>query len=68
VIFILQEKLFVYDCKWNYRPDHCMYGSNCKTAEKDGVRILHGCRRVFQNDKEPAFSAIYNEFKEVIMY
>ena len=19
------EKLFVYPCPWNYRPDHCMY-------------------------------------------
>ena len=36
------EKLFVYGCEWNYRPDHCMYGSNCKIAETTGSHILHG--------------------------
>jgi len=36
-----------------------MYGSNCKTAEIHGARVLHGCRRCFHNDKQPAFKAIY---------
>jgi UDP-xylose:glucoside alpha-1,3-xylosyltransferase len=63
------DKLYVYDCEWNYRPDHCMYGSNCRTAEVKGVRVLHGCRRCFHNDKEPAFKAVYQvidwyEFQE----
>jgi UDP-xylose:glucoside alpha-1,3-xylosyltransferase len=59
------DKLYLYGCEWNYRPDHCMYGSNCKTAEPQmgGARVLHGCRRVFHdNDKEPVFKSIYNLF------
>ena len=59
------ERLYEYDCTWNYRPDHCMYGSNCRTAESSGARILHGCRRVFQNEKEPAFREIYKVFEKV---
>ena len=62
------DKLYVYDCSWNYRPDHCMYGSNCKIAEREGVRVLHGCRRVFQNEKEPAFRSIYNTINNVIIF
>ncbi|CAF0713883.1 unnamed protein product [Brachionus calyciflorus] len=57
------DRLYEYDCSWNYRPDHCMYGSNCKSAEANGIRILHGCRRVFQSDKEPAFREIYKAFE-----
>lgn len=61
------EQVFVYDCSWNYRPDHCMYGSNCKPSESDGVKVLHGCRRVFHNDKEPSFKMIYSVFESVIV-
>ena len=63
--FFVEERLYVNDCSWNYRPDHCMYGSNCKIAEANGAHILHGCRRVFHNEKEPAFRAIYNVFDKV---
>ncbi len=56
------DRLYVYGCEWNYRPDHCMYGSNCKTAETIGARVLHGCRRCFHNDKIPAFRAVYQVF------
>ena len=55
----------MYGCEWNYRPDHCMYGSNCKSAETNGAQILHGCRRVFHNEKEPAFKSIYKLFDKV---
>ena len=44
-----------------------MYGMNCKPAESSGAQILHGCRRVFHNDKEPAFRAIYSVFDDVII-
>ena len=44
-----------------------MYGSNCKTAEKLGATILHGCRRVFQNDKEIAFANVYKAFQKVCL-
>ena len=42
-----------------------MYGSNCKIADANGAHVLHGCRRVFHNDKEPAFRAIYAVFEAV---
>lgn len=58
------EQLFLMSCEMNYRPDHCMYMSVCKMAEKTGAYILHGCRRVWFEDKQPAFKAVYTAFKE----
>ena len=60
-----KEMLYVYSCDWNYRPDHCMYMHICDGAVKNGVSVLHGSRRVWFNDKQPAFKAIYNAFKVV---
>ncbi|XP_072308000.1 glucoside xylosyltransferase 2 isoform X2 [Eucyclogobius newberryi] len=54
------ECLYIFPCQWNYRPDHCMYGSNCKGAEKEGVSILHGNRGVYHDDKQPAFKVVYD--------
>uniref|UniRef100_A0A3P9JRN5 UDP-D-xylose:beta-D-glucoside alpha-1,3-D-xylosyltransferase n=1 Tax=Oryzias latipes TaxID=8090 RepID=A0A3P9JRN5_ORYLA len=54
------ECLSIFPCQWNYRPDHCMYGSNCKGAEEEGVSILHGNRGVYHDDKQPAFKVIYD--------
>ncbi|KAL0968769.1 hypothetical protein UPYG_G00271460 [Umbra pygmaea] len=53
------DSLYVFPCQWNYRPDHCIYGSNCLTAEQEGVFILHGNRGVYHDDKQPAFRAVY---------
>jgi len=53
------DLLYQYSCEWNYRPDHCMYMSNCHAAELRGVSVLHGCRRAFHIDKWPVFRAIY---------
>uniref|UniRef100_A0A3Q2CAB8 Glucoside xylosyltransferase 1 n=1 Tax=Cyprinodon variegatus TaxID=28743 RepID=A0A3Q2CAB8_CYPVA len=53
------ESLYMFPCQWNYRPDHCIYGSNCQQAEEEGVFILHGNRGVYHNDKQPAFRAVY---------
>lgn len=58
------DKLFVYPCEWNFRPDHCMYSSVCNTAEDEGVAIVHGSRGVFHNDKQPAFRALYEAVLE----
>ncbi|XP_054717429.1 glucoside xylosyltransferase 1-like [Uloborus diversus] len=58
------EKLYIFPCEWNYRPDHCMYASVCKTAEKNGIAVIHGNRGVFQNSKQPAFKALYNAMFE----
>ncbi|CAL8242223.1 unnamed protein product [Merluccius merluccius] len=58
------EYLLVFPCQWNYRPDHCIYGSNCASAEQDGVHILHGNRGVFHNLKQPAFKAVYDAIRQ----
>ncbi|KAL1494917.1 hypothetical protein ABEB36_010428 [Hypothenemus hampei] len=55
-------KLFTYSCRYNYRPDHCMYTSICKSAEKDGAAVIHGSRSSFHLEKQPVFRAIYNVF------
>ncbi|XP_043084621.1 glucoside xylosyltransferase 1 isoform X2 [Puntigrus tetrazona] len=54
------ERLLLMECHWNYRPDHCIYGSNCISAEHNGVYILHGNRGVYHDDKQPAFRAVYD--------
>ncbi|XP_038164875.1 glucoside xylosyltransferase 1-like isoform X1 [Cyprinodon tularosa] len=58
------ESLYMFPCQWNYRPDHCIYGSNCQQAEEEGVFILHGNRGVYHNDKQPAFRAVYEAVKQ----
>uniref|UniRef100_UPI00358E2E26 glucoside xylosyltransferase 1-like n=1 Tax=Myxine glutinosa TaxID=7769 RepID=UPI00358E2E26 len=57
------EKLYVLPCQWNFRPDHCMYGLNCATALPLGAHVLHGNRGVYHNDKQPAFSAVYEAIR-----
>ncbi|XP_069759206.1 glucoside xylosyltransferase 1-like isoform X2 [Narcine bancroftii] len=57
------ESLFIFPCQWNYRPDHCMYGSNCKAAEDEGIFVLHGNRGVYHDEKQPAFRAVYRAIK-----
>ncbi|XP_005993231.1 glucoside xylosyltransferase 1 [Latimeria chalumnae] len=57
------ESLFVFPCHWNYRPDHCIYGSNCKEAEAEGVFVLHGNRGVYHNEKQPVFRAVYEAIR-----
>ncbi|XP_036376008.1 glucoside xylosyltransferase 1-like [Megalops cyprinoides] len=58
------ESLFVFPCQWNYRPDHCIYGSNCVPAEAEGVFILHGNRGVYHDEKQPAFRAVYEAIQK----
>ena len=59
----VSEMLFTFSCRWNYRPDHCMYMPVCKSAVEEGVKVLHGCRRAFHIDKWPTFKAIYSAIK-----
>ena len=59
------ETLLEFPCKWNYRPDHCIYGSNCASAEEDGVYVLHGNRGVYHDHKQPAFRAVYEAIRKV---
>ncbi|XP_025755484.1 glucoside xylosyltransferase 1 isoform X2 [Oreochromis niloticus] len=58
------ESLLEFPCQWNYRPDHCIYGSNCASAEEDGIYILHGNRGVYHDYKQPAFRAVYEAIKK----
>ncbi|EFA10174.2 glucoside xylosyltransferase 2 [Tribolium castaneum] len=57
-------KLYLYSCRFNFRPDHCMYMSVCKPAEKFGVAVVHGSRGFFHSEKQPVFQAIYRAFEE----
>lgn len=56
------EKLYIFSCDWNFRPDHCMYGSNCKAAEENGVSVVHGNRQSFHGDKQPTFKTVWDAF------
>ncbi|XP_053572701.1 glucoside xylosyltransferase 1 isoform X1 [Bombina bombina] len=56
------ESLYVFPCQWNYRPDHCIYGSNCQSAE-EGISVLHGNRGVYHDEKQPAFRAVYEAIR-----
>lgn len=62
------EFVYIYECDWNYRPDHCMYMSSCKIAETNGISVLHGNRGSLHNDKQPAFKAIYDSIVQVCQY
>ena len=65
---LFAEFVYVYECDWNYRPDHCMYMSSCKIAEKNGISVIHGNRGTLHNDKQPAFKAIYDSINEVRLH
>ncbi|XP_012993933.1 glucoside xylosyltransferase 1 isoform X4 [Esox lucius] len=58
------ECLLEIPCHWNYRPDHCIYGSNCVSAEEEGVFVLHGNRGVYHDLKQPAFRAVYDAIRQ----
>ncbi|XP_026578226.1 glucoside xylosyltransferase 2 isoform X1 [Pseudonaja textilis] len=64
IFYFNPECLFLFPCQWNYRPDHCMYGSNCKGAEEEGISILHGNRGVYHDDKQPTFKALYEVIRD----
>ncbi|KAA0203173.1 hypothetical protein HAZT_HAZT011063 [Hyalella azteca] len=54
------ELVYVLDCSYNFRPDHCMYGSVCKPASKTGAKLIHASRRAAFTDKFPPFQEVYN--------
>ena len=59
------EGLLTFPCEWNTRPDHCMYGMHCQSSNSNGASIIHGNREVFHNEKQPAFKAVYQGFRDV---
>lgn len=58
------ERLYIYPCRYNYRPDHCMYMSVCTDAEKDGALVVHGSRGTFHSQKQPPFRAVYRAMQQ----
>ncbi|XP_028400441.1 glucoside xylosyltransferase 1-like isoform X2 [Dendronephthya gigantea] len=58
------DRVYLYPCEWNYRPDHCMYQNNCQSVLRNGVYVLHGNRGVFHNDKQKAFRTVYDAIKK----
>ncbi|CAL8095505.1 unnamed protein product [Orchesella dallaii] len=64
------DAVYLLPCAYNYRPDHCLYGWNCKSAEiknGEGIQVVHGNRDVFHNDKTcPTFRKLYKQFQKVI--
>ncbi|XP_034943589.1 glucoside xylosyltransferase 1 [Chelonus insularis] len=58
------ERLYIYTCRFNYRPDHCMYMSVCTDAENHGALVIHGSRGTFHSQKHPPFRAVYQAIQE----
>ncbi|XP_033108903.1 glucoside xylosyltransferase 1-like [Anneissia japonica] len=56
------DRVFVYPCEWNFRPDHCMYSNNCLRINDHGVSVIHGNRGVYHNEKQWPFRMIYEAF------
>lgn len=55
------ELLLLFPCRWNYRPDHCMYGAYCAVG---APAVVHGSRKAFVKDSEPAFRALHRAMEE----
>uniref|UniRef100_T1JBB4 Uncharacterized protein n=1 Tax=Strigamia maritima TaxID=126957 RepID=T1JBB4_STRMM len=64
LFFFYPDKVYIYPCEWNFRSDHCMYTSVCKSADMNGAGVLHGSRSVFHNRKQIAFKAVYDAFEK----
>lgn len=55
------ELLLLFSCRWNYRSDHCMYGAYCAVG---APAVVHGSRKAFVKDSEPAFRALHRAMEE----
>eukprot|EP00118_Oscarella_pearsei_P002219 m.9883 g.9883 ORF g.9883 m.9883 type:complete len:151 (+) comp21712_c0_seq2:783-1235(+) len=60
------DKLYVYPCEWNFRPDHCKYKNACPGAVKR-VYMLHGNRQLFHKKEKnlEMFNEVYNAYDSV---
>ncbi|KAJ8723890.1 hypothetical protein PYW07_007870 [Mythimna separata] len=68
IIFHYHERsVYVLSCRYNYRSDQCMYGDACADATRRGIYLLHGSRKAFHSDKQPAFQAIYRAIDEYVV-
>jgi len=58
------HEMHLMKCEYNYRPDHCMYTSQCDVS--NGVKILHGNRGYFHKEgKQRIFREFYKAIDEV---
>lgn len=65
VFHFYPERLFVHNCMWNYRPDHCMHHplGKCAIAEtKATIHLLHGNRQAFLTSRWEPFQAVYKAY------
>ncbi|XP_064477505.1 glucoside xylosyltransferase 1-like [Ornithodoros turicata] len=59
------DKLLIFPCQWNFRPDHCWYGPTCP---KETPAILHGNRNAFvEAKKEPAFRLVFDMMDKYVL-
>ena len=67
-IYFDQHPSYLYQlsCLWNYRTDFCMHDDPARSCNyTQGIYLLHGNRRVFENKKvQPEFYYIYEPFKK----
>lgn len=58
------DEIHALQCEYNYRSDQCDQGmKSCPTAF-DGIKIIHGNRRIFHNS-DSIFGIIYSVFQKV---
>eukprot|EP00117_Sycon_ciliatum_P042664 scpid56644/ scgid31004/ Glucoside xylosyltransferase 2; Glycosyltransferase 8 domain-containing protein 4 len=59
-------QLYIHECEWNYRPDHCMYRpfAGCPAAERNStIRLLHLNRNAAVTPRWGlGFGAVYSVF------
>ncbi|XP_070508711.1 glucoside xylosyltransferase 2 isoform X2 [Chironomus tepperi] len=57
------HEMHLMKCEYNYRPDHCMYTSQCDISS--GVKVLHGNRGYFHKEgKQRIFREFYKAIEE----
>lgn len=64
IFYYHPENLYVLPCRCNFRTDHCRYMPACRSANEQGVVVLHGSRFSFRSTQVPTFSAIFQAFQE----
>lgn len=58
------DEVFALQCEYNYRSDQCEQGIDICPTAIEGVKIIHGSRRAFEN-LDSIFGQIYSAFQEV---
>lgn len=55
------EGIFTFTCRWNYRAEHCSGSALCSDGP---VAAVHGSRRMFLRQEDPAFSELHAAIKK----